>query len=45
VGSCVSPPNPAPAPPRHNALWCIRGRNRMSLGPGEGAGKKSRWPC
>ena len=33
VGSCVSPPNPAPAPPRHNALWCIRGRNAMSLGP------------
>ena len=31
VGSCVSPPNPAPAPPRHNALWCIRGRNGFSL--------------
>ena len=27
LGSCVSPPTSAPAPPRHNALWCIRGRN------------------
>ena len=40
LGSCVSPPNPAPAPPRHNALWCIRGRNAMSLGPAFGGGEE-----
>ena len=40
VGSCVSPPNPAPAPPRHNALWCIRGRNATSLGSVCGGGEE-----
>jgi len=38
-GSRVLPLPPAPAPPRHNALWCIRGRNGASVSADRDAGE------
>ena len=44
LGSCVSPPTSAPAPPRHNALWCIRGRNGSEYATARKGGDKFKSP-